>query len=174
MPRLNRLQIRLNCSAGETYSGEMRENNPAVAMRRHPMSASAARMWLLAALAIALVGCTFGDKEKEADPNIFPINYKREVLATLMKTLEDQTNLRDTYISDPVLMPVGNDRRYTICVRYNARDPNHHYMGSEDRIGYFYGGHLNQLIEASKEQCGNAAYKPFPELGKLCQVQTCP
>ena len=50
----------------------------------------------------------------------------------------------------------------------------HHYEGSTDRIAYFYGGHLNQLIEASKEQCGNAAYKPFPELEKLClssQVQ---
>ena len=40
--------------------------------------------------------------------------------------------------------------------------------GSKDRIAYFFGGHLNQLIEASTEQCGNAAYKPFPELEKLC------
>ena len=42
------------------------------------------------------------------------------------------------------------------------------YAGSTDRIAYFYGGHLNQLVEATKEQCGNAAYKPFPELEKLC------
>ena len=46
--------------------------------------------------------------------------------------------------------------------------PAHHYTGSKDRIAYFYGGHLNQLVEATKEQCGNAAYKPFPELEKLC------
>ena len=44
--------------------------------------------------------------------------------------------------------------------------------GQQDRIGYFYGGHLNQLVEASKAQCGNAAYKPFPELEKLCQAKT--
>ncbi len=42
-----------------------------------------------------------------------------------------------------------------------------------ERIAYFYGGHLNQLIEASKEQCGNAAYKPFPELEKVCLGKGC-
>jgi len=29
------------------------------------------------------------------------------------------------------------------------------------------------LVEATKEQCGNAAYKPFPELEKLCQAKKC-
>jgi len=29
------------------------------------------------------------------------------------------------------------------------------------------------LIQASKEQCGNAAYKPFPELEKLCLATKC-
>ena len=53
-------------------------------------------------------------------------------------------------ISDPVLTPVGNDQRYTACVRFNARDANRQYMGSTDRIGYFFGGHLNQLVEADQ------------------------
>ena len=80
--------------------------------------------------------------------------------------------MRDAYISDPALSSVGKDQRYTACVRYNARE-NGDYVGSTDRFAYFYGGHLNQLIEASKEQCGNAAYKPFPELEKLCQAKKC-
>ena len=97
-----------------------------------------------------------------------PPNYKQEILDTLTRTLVDPTNIRDAYISDPVLRPVGKDQRYTACVRYNARDANRQYEGSTDRIAYFFGGHLNQLVEASKEQCGKAAYKPFPELEKLC------
>ena len=87
--------------------------------------------------------------------------------------LDDPTNVRDAYISDPVLRPVGKDERYTVCVRSNSRDAARQYTGSKDRIGYFYGGHLNQLIDATKEQCGNAAYKPFPELEKLCQARKC-
>ena len=138
------------------------------------MLGSAARWCLLSALAMALAACASGGKEKDVDPNIFPTGFKQEVLTTLTDVLEDQTNVRDAYISDPTLTPVGKDRRYTVCVRYNARDASRQYMGSQDRIGYFYGGRLTQLIEASKEQCGNAAYKPFPELEKLCQAKKCP
>jgi hypothetical protein len=58
-------------------------------------------------------------------------------------------------------------------VRSDSRNANKEYMGSKDRIGFFYGGRLNQLVEATKEQCGNAAYKPFPELEKLCQARKC-
>ena len=41
-----------------------------------------------------------------------------------------------------------------VCVRSDSRNASKHYTGSKDRIGYFYDGHLNQLIEATKEQCG--------------------
>ena len=69
---------------------------------------------------------------------------------------------------DPALVPVGKDSRYAVCIRSNSRDYHRNYPGSQDRIAYFYGGHLNQLVDATKEQCGNAAYKPYPELEKLC------
>jgi hypothetical protein len=88
-------------------------------------------------------------------------------------SLEDPTNVRDAYISEPVLRRAGNDERYVVCVRSDSRDASRLYTGSKDRIAYFYGGHLNQLVEATKEQCGNAAYKPFPELEKLCQAKKC-
>ena len=81
--------------------------------------------------------------------------------------------MRNAFISDPALTAGRKDQRYTACVRYNARDANRHYMGSSDRIAYFYGGHLNQLIEATPEQCGKAAYKPFPELEKICLGTKC-
>jgi hypothetical protein len=137
------------------------------------MATRAASLCFLLAFASALAACSSSSKEAEENPNAFPSKYKDEVLNTMTGLLDDPTNVRGAYISDPVLRPVGKDQRYTVCVRSDSRDANKQYMGSQDRIGYFYGGHLNQLIEATKEQCGTAAYKPFPELEKLCQARKC-
>jgi hypothetical protein len=123
---------------------------------------------------MAVAACSLTDSKPALEnPNIYPTDFRREILLTLPRALEDQTNVRDALISDPALTPVGKEQRYTVCVRYNARNANHQYMGSKDRIGYFFSGHLNQLVEATKEQCGNAAYKPFPELEKLCMATKC-
>ena len=91
----------------------------------------------------------------------------------MTNTLENPTNVRAAYISDPVLRLVGKNERYVVCVRSDSRNASNHYTGSKDRIALFYDGHLNQLIEATKEQCGSTAYKPFPELEKLCQAKKC-
>ena len=125
-------------------------------------------------VALALAACS-GDSKKDTDPepNMLPTNYKQEILDTIQQALDDPTNVRDAFITDPVLRTAGAAQRYTICVRYNARDLQRHYVGSKDRIGYFFGGHLNQLVDATPEQCGNAAYKPFPELEKLCFAKKC-
>jgi predicted small lipoprotein YifL len=136
------------------------------------MRKNAAHLWLVPALAMALAGCG-GKTPDEVEPNIPPTAFKQEILSTLGKTLDDPTNARDAFISDPVLTQAGSGQRYTACVRFNARDINRTYSGSKDRIAYFYGGHLNQLVEATKEQCGNAAYKPFPELEKYCFATKC-
>jgi hypothetical protein len=125
---------------------------------------------------LALAGCGSSDylgKPKEVDPNVVPTNYKNEIISTLKSVLIDPTNIRDASISDPALAPVGKDQRYVVCVRLNSRGYHREYLGSKDRIAYFYGGHLNQLVDASKEQCGNAAYKPFPEAEKLCLGKSC-
>ncbi len=54
----------------------------------------------------SLMACS-SSKTPELDPNIAPTNYKQEILDTLMSTLGDPTNVRDAYISDPVLTPIG-------------------------------------------------------------------
>jgi hypothetical protein len=136
-------------------------------MRRY-----AACLWFASVIAMVLAACS-SSQTPEPNPNIVPTGYKQEILNSLMSSLDDPTNLRDAYISDPVLTSTGSNQRYTACVRFNARDADHRYTGSTDRIAYFYAGHLNQLVEASKEQCGNAAYKPFPELEKLCLANKC-
>lgn len=138
------------------------------------MMKNAVSACLLSVLAVGLIGCSgSGSKQPEENPNVFPADYKNEILLTMTNTLEDPTNIRDAFISEPVLRQAGKEERYVICVRSDSRNANKNYTGSKDRIGYFYAGHLTQLVEASKEQCGSAAYKPFPELEKLCQAKKC-
>ncbi len=138
------------------------------------MASPVTSLWLLSGLALALIGCSSSTtKEAPENPNVFPTDYKAEVLSTMITMLDDPTNIRGAYISEPVLRRAGSEERYTVCVRSDSRDASKQYTGSKDRIGIFYSGHLNQLIEATKEQCGNAAYKPFPELEKLCQARKC-
>jgi hypothetical protein len=127
--------------------------------------------WCLMVVAAGALAACSSSKEVPDDPNIFPSQYKQEIADTLSRTLIDPTNIRDAFVSDPVLTPLGKDQRYSACVRYKARDASRQYTGSTDRIAYFFGGHLNQLVEATKEQCGNAAYKPYPELQALCQSE---
>ena len=134
----------------------------------------AASACLLSVLAVGLTGCSgSGSKQPEENPNVFPADYKNEILLTMTNAFEDPTNIRDAFVSEPVLRQAGKEERYVVCVRSDSRNANRNYTGSKDRIGYFYAGHLNQLIDATKEQCGNAAYKPFPELEKLCQAKKC-
>ncbi|MGB9055868.1 MAG: hypothetical protein WCC54_26725 [Pseudolabrys sp.] len=133
----------------------------------------AAKLCLLSALAASLLACSSDKKQAEENPNVFPSDYKNEILTTLTSTLDDPTNIRSAYITDPFIRPAGKEERYVVCVRSDSRNVARHYTGISDRIGYFYNGHLNQLVDATKEQCGNIAYKPFPELEKLCQAKKC-
>ncbi|HST11318.1 MAG TPA: hypothetical protein VLL05_13155, partial [Terriglobales bacterium] len=113
------------------------------------------------------------EKQAEENPNVFPTDYKNQILTTMTNTLDDPTNIRSASITDPFIRSSGKVERYVVCVRSDTRNLNREYTGIQDRIAYFYGGHINQLVEATKEQCGNAAYKPFPELEKLCQAKKC-
>ena len=137
------------------------------------MATYAGRLCLLSTLAIAVAACSSTSKQAEENPNAFPADYKQEILNTMTTSLEDPTNVRAAYISDPLLRTAGKDERYIVCVRSDSRNNDRLYTGSKDRIAIFYGGHLNQLIDATKEQCGSVAYKPFPELEKLCQARKC-
>jgi hypothetical protein len=122
---------------------------------------------------VSLIACSSDKKQAEENPNVFPADYKNQILTTMTNTLDDPTNIRSASITDPFIRSTGKVERYVVCVRADTRNLNREYTGIQDRIAYFYGGHINQLVEATKEQCGNAAYKPFPELEKLCQAKKC-
>jgi hypothetical protein len=128
---------------------------------------------LLSAAAMGLAACT-GSKEVEPEPNVLPSNYRQEILDTMMRVLEDPTNVKDAFVTDPFLSvaPGGRDARYIVCVKYNPR-VNRQYVGSRERLATFFNGRLNQLVETGLEQCAKAAYKPFPELEKLCLAKKC-
>jgi hypothetical protein len=134
----------------------------------------AASLILLSALAAALAACA-PDKTPKVETNILPTHYKEEIVETLRNVFDknETASVSNALISDPALRPVGKEQHYTVCVRYTAHSAAYNLAANAERIGYFYGGHLNQLIEASKEQCGNAAYRPFPELEKLCLGKGC-
>ena len=138
------------------------------------MIRSVGKLCLTSAFVMSLLACSSGSKkEPEENPNAFPSDYKNEILSTMTSSLDDPTNVRSASISEPALRPAGKEQRYVVCVRSDSRDTAKQYTGIKDRAAIFYGGHLTQLIDATKEQCGNAAYRSFPELEKLCQAKKC-
>lgn len=128
---------------------------------------------MLGAALVTLAACT-GSKEVEPEPNVVPATYKQEILDTMLRVLDDPTNVKDAFITDPILSvaPGGRDQRYIVCIKYNPRI-NRQYAGNRERLATFFGGHLNQLVETGLEQCAKAAYRPFPELEKLCLAKKC-
>jgi hypothetical protein len=70
-------------------------------------------------------------------------------------------------------MRFGAAERYASCVRFNPLKTRTEYYGIQRRIAIFHGGQLSQFPIATPEQCGNAAYQPFPELEKICVRERC-
>ncbi len=128
----------------------------------------AASACLLSALAAGLIGCSSGSsKQPEENPNVFPADYKNEILLTMTNTLEDPTNIRGAFISEPVLRSAGKDERYVVCVRSDSRNANKNYTGSKDRIGYFYAGH----VKGAMRKC---CIQALPGIGKALPGQEVP
>jgi hypothetical protein len=126
----------------------------------------------LTAGALALAACSTAERPGP-DPNLAPSDYEREVLNTARSSLDNPANIREASISPPVLRAAGQEQRYSVCTRFNARDGGNQYMGIKEYIGWFYGGRLNQFVEATPGQCAGAAYRPWPALEQLCQARKC-
>jgi hypothetical protein len=135
-------------------------------------------------LAVLLAGCGSGRsreerEEREARINIYPNNFRADLLAALHTYVSDPKGIRDAYVSDPTVTPIGRQNRYAACVRFNARNDGR-YVGSRDVLAVFAAGRFDQFIDEStpfgpaseanaatpfvKELCGAAEYKRFPEL----------
>jgi hypothetical protein len=122
--------------------------------------------WPAWALVLALGGCagTGGSATPPpTDPNVLPNNHRQQVADFMRVFLVDPTKIRDAYISEPMLKPVGVSTHYVSCVRYNPRDSSGKYEGNTERVALFLGGRLNQFLPATPEACRGAAYQRFPE-----------
>jgi hypothetical protein len=141
--------------------------------------------WLALVLAVALAACASDDgRSPEAKAaaweagNIYPANYRGEIIAYLRTYLNDPTNIRDAQVSEPTLRPAGAGNRYMVCVRFNAKKAGGAYGGPREHLAIFLGGKLDRMVElrggepgrgeqAKPEQCSGATYAAFPELQRL-------
>jgi hypothetical protein len=142
-----------------------------------------------ALLTIPLADCAGnGHARSDERANVYPENYRADMLGFLHTYINDPTQIRDAAIADPVLRLVGNpDRgnspldkltrsfepssgsqeRYIVCVRFNAKDQDGRYTGLKQGMAVFTGGHFERFYEQRQGPCDQADYKPFPELGAL-------
>jgi hypothetical protein len=109
---------------------------------------------------VALTCCSMFDKKEEpkVDPNLFPTDYKAKIISFLKSYLAEREAFAGALISPPVLKPFGTDTRYVVCVRI--------VNGSKvgEKMATFFGGQLNQFVDAGEGACTGAAYVPFVEL----------
>jgi hypothetical protein len=155
------------------------------------------RVLLALCLAATLPGCVSGRsrelrEEREARINVYPDNYRADILAGLHSYLRDPTHIRNAYLSEPSLQKIGRQNRYAACVRFDARNSDGRYGGSRDVLAVFASGRFDQFIDEStqlgsgnqtsilkelfesgdepdpttilKQLCGAAEYKHFAEL----------
>ena len=117
---------------------------------------------VLILLVAAVAGCSdlefWGKSEKAVDPNAYPENYKKDVLAYVKTHPAELLNAREASISTPAMKQFGTQSRFSACLRVNGPD------WRKEKMLIFYSGGINQLIDAAGDQCSAAAYQPFPEL----------
>ena len=126
----------------------------------------------LVGLTLALGGCGHDYRSIEPVPptdeelNVPPANYKTDIRGAMHAYLIDPTGIRDSAISTPAVKPVGNSQRYIVCLRFNAKRGNS-YAGVKEVAAVFVYGRFDRFVDTAHEACADAAYAPFPELGKL-------
>ena len=146
-------------------------------------------------MAVALAACTteLGPTQAELRANwdaqnVFPQNYKTDLLAFLRTYLNNPAGIRAASVSAPVLKKVGPGERYVVCVTYNARDTFGKYTGPKEAMAVFVSGKLDRFAELGRERpqtgeaegeasaerqrapreiCKGATFAPFPELEAL-------
>jgi hypothetical protein len=129
---------------------------------------------LLALLAVSGCSSDLGSSQGELRAqreamNVYPQNYKQDLLAFLRTYLNDPSRIRAAGVSQPQLKTIGPGRRYVACVRYNARNSDGKYAGSTDGAAVYVSGKLDSFLDGKQAQpyCKDAAYAPFPELERL-------
>ncbi len=111
--------------------------------------------------ALALAGCSsFGSKADAPlpDPNTYPANYRADLVTFLRQSLSDRAMFRGAMIAQPVLKPIADSQRYMVCLQLSGHGQ------VLNKVAIYVGGRIQQFIDSSPDQCGDAAYQPFKEL----------
>lgn len=132
------------------------------------------RMLPVGLIGLALAGCASGERDYSGPEttrggvsvNVFPENYRAEILAYQRSYLNDPTGIRSAGITLPGLRKIGGIERYVSCVRFNAKAAGGTYSGVREYLAIFAAGKLEQM-PVTREECKDAAYEPFPELERM-------
>jgi hypothetical protein len=98
--------------------------------------------------------------------NVYPQSYRSEILAYMRNYLIEPANVRDAFVSEPELKPMGLGNRFVSCVRYGSRRTADADASAREHIAVFVSGKLDALRDA-KGMCSGVAYAAFPELERL-------
>jgi hypothetical protein len=125
-------------------------------------------------LALVLAGCSayqtdlqYARNRAEQANKTPPVNYRADILSFMRTYLNDPTRVRGAFVSEPELRTIEHMDRYAACLRYNARKSDGQYAGSKDSLVLFRDGRLDRIVDNGREQCKDAAYRPFPELEQM-------
>jgi hypothetical protein len=140
-------------------------------------------------LLLVLAGCSYYGEPSQADlreqwneQNIYPANYKGDVVAFIHSYLNNPGGIRNAAITRPQVKRAQGDPgdRYMVCVRYNARKSDGSYAGMTETVATFRAGKFERFIDPMRgdlqrqaaarivqDLCKDAAYEPFPELQRL-------
>jgi hypothetical protein len=133
--------------------------------------------WLALVAVVLVGGCATEVGPSQAEllaqweaQNVFPQNYKTDLMAFLRTYLNDPTQIRGAGVSQPQRKNIGPGERYIACVRFDARKGGGQYAGPKEGAAIYVSNKLDRFLDSSREVrefCKDAAYEPFPELSKL-------
>jgi hypothetical protein len=128
-----------------------------------------------AAVTLALGGCSSFNSPpvNGPDPNIYPANYKATMLTFLQTNAAGIVGTASAQLAPPTLRQFGSETRYVACLNASGTDDIRRESWHKEKMFVFYGGEINQFIDATEEGCKGAAYAPFPELpAMLAQLRS--
>jgi hypothetical protein len=101
------------------------------------------------------------------NPNIYPTHYREQVAAFMRHYLSNPRKVKDAYISEPAMKPIGGTPHYVSCVRYNPQDLANQYEGQKIRQATFLSGEIIQFMEPEGDNCNGAVYQRFPAVESM-------
>ncbi len=99
--------------------------------------------------------------------NVYPTNYKSDILAAMHSYLNNPTGIRDAAISEPALKWSGNVNRYVACLRFTPKKNASEYGTTREIAAVFMVGRLDRFVDLPKSECTGVTYAAFPELQKM-------